>query len=148
MFLNKVHGVAQRNLFAKLYGLYEKGIAFLLQIPSISSYIMAVLCNPRLSICTDEHSLISEVALDKELFKEIDINDTVLIIQNLHRCMECMQVVQQLIRSPLSQYQITMLQKLTATILQSTAFFCIKYTVLHRVSTNRCILLTKCLVTC
>ena len=38
MFLNKVHGVAQRNLFMKLYGFYEKGIKFLPQSPSISSY--------------------------------------------------------------------------------------------------------------
>nr|XP_022308596.1 uncharacterized protein LOC111114542 [Crassostrea virginica] len=123
MFLNKVHGVAQRNLFAKLYGLYEKGIAFLLQIPSISSYIVPVLCNPRLSVCTDEHSLTSEVVLDKELFKEIERNDSVTQIQNLHRCMEYLQVVQQLIRSPLSQYQMTMLQKLTATVLQTSAFY-------------------------
>nr|XP_022308613.1 uncharacterized protein LOC111114553 isoform X1 [Crassostrea virginica] len=122
MFLNKVHGVSQWNLFAKLYGLYEKGIAFLLQSPSIRSYIMAVLCNPRLSVCIDEHSLISEVVLDKELFNEIDRNDAVFQIHNLHRCMEYLQVVHQLIRSPLPQYQITTLQKLTASILHSTAF--------------------------
>nr|XP_022308595.1 uncharacterized protein LOC111114540 [Crassostrea virginica] len=123
IFLNKVHGVAQRNLFAKLYGLYEKGIAFLLQSPSISSYIMAVLCNPRLSICTDEHSLTYEVVLDKELFSEIKSNDSIILIQNLHHCMEYLQVVQQLIRLPLSQYQMTMLQKLTATVLQTSAFY-------------------------
>ncbi|XP_078321146.1 uncharacterized protein LOC111114539 [Crassostrea virginica] len=122
MFLNKVHGVAQRNLFAKLYGLYEKGIAFLLQSPSISSCIMVVLCNPRLSICTDEHSLISEVVLDEELFNEMR-KCVILQTHNLHRCMENLQVVQQLIRSPVPQHQITMLQKLTATILQSTAFY-------------------------
>ena len=122
MFLNKVHGVAQRNLFAKLYGLYEKGIAFLLQSPSISSYIRAVLCNPRLSISTDEHSLISEVVLDKEIFHEIGKNEKAPQIHNLHCCIEYLQLVQQLIRSPRPQYQITTLQKLTATLLQSTAF--------------------------
>ena len=122
MFLNKVYGVAQRNLFRKLYGLYEKGTAFLLQSPSISSYIMDILCNPRLSICTDEHSLISEIELDKELFNEIDRNDIVSVIPNLHRYMEYLQVVQQLIRSPLPQHQIPMIQKRTATILQTSAF--------------------------
>ena len=40
MFLNKVHGAAQNNLFCQMYGFYEKGIIFLLQSPSISSYIM------------------------------------------------------------------------------------------------------------
>nr|XP_022308597.1 uncharacterized protein LOC111114543 [Crassostrea virginica] len=127
MFLNKVHGVAQRNLFGKLYGLYEKGIAFLLQSPSISSYIMNILCNPRLSICTDEHSMISEVELDKGLFCEIG---TLPRIHNLHRCMEYLQVVQQLIRSPLPQCQITILQKLTATLLHTSAFL------LHKMYTS------------
>ena len=56
MFLNNVHGVAQRNLFTHLYSLYEKGITFLLEIPSITSCIMNVLCNPRLSVCTDERT--------------------------------------------------------------------------------------------
>ncbi|XP_078337374.1 uncharacterized protein LOC111135341 [Crassostrea virginica] len=120
MFLNKVHGEAQRSLFTRLYGLYEKGIAFLLQSPSISSYIMDVLCNPRLSVCTDEHTLIFEAFLDRELFKGIFMTG-VLPVQNLHGCMKCLHMVEQLIRSPLTQCQILMLQKFTATTLQSTA---------------------------
>nr|XP_022335968.1 uncharacterized protein LOC111132453 [Crassostrea virginica] len=121
MFLNKVHGIAQTNLLTRLYGLYEKGIAFLLQSPSISSFIMDVLCNPRLSVCTDERTQIYEVVLDRELFNEIVINDA-LALNNLHGCMEYLHMVEQLIRSPLTQYQIPMLQKLTATILQTSAF--------------------------
>nr|XP_022346221.1 uncharacterized protein LOC111138501 isoform X2 [Crassostrea virginica] len=122
MFLNKVHGEAQRNSFIRLYGLYKKGIAFLLQSPSISSYIMAVLCNPRLSVCTDECTLISEVVIDKELFFEIKLNDSPSYLINQHDCMEYLHSVEQLIRSPLTQSQIPMLQKLTATILQKSAF--------------------------
>nr|XP_022344447.1 uncharacterized protein LOC111137310 [Crassostrea virginica] len=121
MFLNKVHGVAQRNLFTRLYGLYEKGIAFLLQSPSISSYIMDVLCNPRLSVCTEEHTLISEAKLDRELFNEMRTEDSLPLI-NLSSCMKYIHTVEQLIRSPLTQYQIPMLQKLTATVLQRSAF--------------------------
>ena len=82
MFLNKVHGVAQRNLFTQLYGLYDKGIAFLLQCPSISSYIMDVPYNHRLSVCTDECTLILEAVLDRELFQEIQINSSSLIDLN------------------------------------------------------------------
>ena len=82
MFLNKVHGVAQRNLFTQLYGLYEKGIAFLLQCPSISSYIMDVPYNQRLSVCTDKCTLILEAVLDRELFQEIQINSSSLIDLN------------------------------------------------------------------
>nr|XP_022346230.1 uncharacterized protein LOC111138508 [Crassostrea virginica] len=122
MFLNKVHGEAQRNLFTQLYGLYEKGIAFLLQSPSISSYIMDVLCNPRLFICTDECTLISEAQIDGDLFKEISMNETPLSLVSQHRCLEYVHVVEQLIRSPLTQCQIISLQKLTSNILQTSAF--------------------------
>ncbi|XP_078337422.1 uncharacterized protein LOC144626676 [Crassostrea virginica] len=121
MFLNKVHGEAQRSLFTRLYGLYEKGIAFLLQSPSISSYIMYVLCNPRLSVCTDEQTLIPEVVLDGELFIGIKWN-TVLCPLNLHNCMEYLHMIEQLIWSPFTQCQIPMLQKLTANVLQISAF--------------------------
>ncbi|XP_078337298.1 uncharacterized protein LOC144626653 [Crassostrea virginica] len=121
MFLNKVHGVAQRSLFTRLYGLYEKGIAFLLQSPSISSYIMDVLCNPRLSLCADECTLISEAKLDMELFREIHVND-VISRDNLQSCMKHLHMVEQLIRSSLTQCQIPTLQKLTAVILQTSAF--------------------------
>nr|XP_022300233.1 uncharacterized protein LOC111108547 [Crassostrea virginica] len=130
MFLGKVHGVAQRNLFTQLNGLYEKGISFLLQSPSISSYIMDVLCNPRLSVCTDEHTMISEVVLDRELFQEIYMNDSVAALNNLPTCIEYLSIVEQLIRSPLSQFQVLTLQKQTATILQISAFM------LHEMYTN------------
>ncbi|XP_022346230.2 uncharacterized protein LOC111138508 [Crassostrea virginica] len=113
MFLNKVHGVAQRNLFTRLYGLYEKGIAFLLESPSISSYIMDVLC-------TEECTLISEAVLDRELFTEI--NQYTQPLHDLHTCMEYLHNVEQLIRSPLTQCQIPILQKRTAQILQTSAF--------------------------
>ena len=60
MFLSKVHGSAQRSLFQKLHGLYEKGLVCLLQCPSIRSYITDVLYNPSVSICTDKDSIMSE----------------------------------------------------------------------------------------
>ncbi|XP_022322567.2 uncharacterized protein LOC111124015 [Crassostrea virginica] len=120
MFLNKVYGEAQRQLFTQLYSLYEKSIAFLLHVPPISPYIMNVLCNPRLSVCTDESSLISEVRLDAELFDEIYIQS--LPLDNLNSCMEYFHTVEQLITSSLTQCQIIMLQSQIATILQCSAF--------------------------
>ncbi|XP_078326387.1 uncharacterized protein LOC144622921 [Crassostrea virginica] len=120
MFLNKVYGEAQSRLFTQLYSLYEKGIAFLLHIPSIRSYIMNVLCNPRLSVCTDERTLLSEVSFDMELFREIDTNP--IYQENLHKCMEYLHTVEQVIRLPLTQCQIIMLQKYTAFILHCSAF--------------------------
>ncbi|XP_022340064.2 uncharacterized protein LOC111134870 [Crassostrea virginica] len=129
MFFNKLYGVAQTDLFTRLYGSYEKGIAFLLQSPSISPYIMDVLCNPRLSVCTDECTLISEAKLDRKLFDEIRENG-VLALDNLQICMKHLHRVKQLIRSPLTQCQILTLQKLTAVILQTSAFM------LHDMYTN------------
>nr|XP_022298643.1 uncharacterized protein LOC111107651 [Crassostrea virginica] len=130
MFLNKVHGVAQRNLFTQLNGLYEKGIAFLLQNPYISYYIMNVLCNPSFSVCTDECSMISEVVLDLDLFMEIYRFDAVPQNINLPTCIKYLSLIEQLIRSPLRQCQVPMLQKLTATVLHTSAF------VLHEIYTN------------
>ena len=120
MFLNKVYGEAQRQLFTQLYSLYEKGIAFLLHIPSINSFFMNVLCNPRLSVCTDERTIICDVMLDAELFKEIYID--LVLPKQLHTCVEYLHTVQQVITLPFTQYQIIVLQKQTATILKWSAF--------------------------
>nr|XP_034333433.1 uncharacterized protein LOC117691433 [Crassostrea gigas] len=70
IFLSNIYGEAQKTLFTRLYRLYENGLALLLHSPSIRSYIINVLCNPRLTICTDEHTLISEVEVDEDIFRE------------------------------------------------------------------------------
>ena len=121
MFLQKVHGEKQRNLFTRLYNLYEKGIAFLLQSPAISPYIMKVLCNPRRSVCTYENTLISEAALDQELLKEI-LDNNGLIHNDLFTNMGYIHLIEQLIGTPLTQYQIAAVQQITASTLQASAF--------------------------
>ncbi|XP_065944011.1 uncharacterized protein [Magallana gigas] len=131
MFQSKIHGQAQTSLFRRLYGLYEKytSISLLLHSSSIRSSIIYVFCNPRLTVCTDEHTLISEAEFDVELFGEIHCNDT-QHQTDLQQCMKSLHTVEQLIGSPLSQYQVVSLQKYTASILQSTAF------TLHNIYTN------------
>nr|XP_022304301.1 uncharacterized protein LOC111111548 [Crassostrea virginica] len=121
LFLSKVHGSAQKKLFLELHGLYEKGLVCLLQSPSIKSYITNVLYNPRLSICTNEDRMISECDHDKELFSEID-NNTSHSPKNLDHCIKYLHTIELMIGEPLTQYQILMLQRITVTILQSTAF--------------------------
>ncbi|XP_034333417.2 uncharacterized protein [Magallana gigas] len=121
MFLSNIYGEAQKALFTRLYRLYENGLALLLHSPSISSYITNVLCNPRLTICTDEHTLISEVEVDEDIFGEIYEKNAIGNI-DLHTCEIYLHRVEQLLGLPLTQYHIVMLQKLTATILQCTAF--------------------------
>ncbi|XP_061165917.1 uncharacterized protein LOC133174835 [Saccostrea echinata] len=122
MFLNKIHGDKQYQLSIRLYGLYEKGLAFLLHSPSIRSYIIKVLHNPRLSICTDERTLISEAEFDINIFKEIYRQDT-LFTSNLECCMRYLHTIEQMIDAPLlTEYQVIMLQKLTADVLKQTVF--------------------------
>ncbi|XP_034333360.2 uncharacterized protein [Magallana gigas] len=120
MFLSSIYGEAQTTLFMRLYTFYEKGIAILLYSPSIMSNIIDVLCNPRLSICTDEHSLISQVEFDKDYFGEMVRNDTIGK-PDIQRCKQYLHTVEQLINVPLTEYQIVVLQKLTATIFRYTA---------------------------
>ena len=108
-------------MFLELHGLYDKGLICLLQIPSIKEYVTNVLLNPRLSICTNEDIMISECDHDKDLFNEIDRN-TSYFPKNLHRCIKYLYTIELMIGEPLTQYQVLMLQRITATILQSTAF--------------------------
>ncbi|XP_011418263.3 uncharacterized protein [Magallana gigas] len=121
LFLTKVHGSAQNRLFLQLHELYKKGLACLLQSSSIRSYIIDVLYNPRLFVRADEILIKSEVDYDTELFFEINRTATVHTV-NLHSCVKYLYTVEQLLNSPLTQYQVITLQKLTASVLQRTAF--------------------------
>ncbi|XP_078316898.1 uncharacterized protein LOC111116160 [Crassostrea virginica] len=129
LFLTKIHGSAQRSLFLHLHGLYEKGLACLLKSPSIRSYITDVLYNPRLSICTNEDRMKPGCEHDVELYNEIDRNIT-QAPKTLDQCIKYLQTIELMIGLPLTQYQVLMLQKITANILQNTAF------TLHNMYTN------------
>nr|XP_034311417.1 uncharacterized protein LOC117684247 [Crassostrea gigas] len=126
MFLTKVHGSAQNRLFLQLHELYKKGLACLLQSSSIRSYIIDVLYNPRAFVnCTDESVMRCEVDFDIEFFDNISSH----YFMNISHP-KFVGTVEQLIHSPLTQYQVLMLQRLTASILQHTAFM------LHNMYTN------------
>nr|XP_022304030.1 uncharacterized protein LOC111111375 [Crassostrea virginica] len=127
LFLSKVHGSAQRKLFLELQDLCDKGLFCLLQSPSIKSCITNVLYNPRLSICINQDRMMSECDYDKERFSEIDENSSP---KNLDHCIKYLRTIKMMIGEPLTQYQVLMLQRITANILQSTAF------TLHNMYTN------------
>ncbi|XP_062577131.1 uncharacterized protein LOC134239004 [Saccostrea cucullata] len=132
MFLSKIHGEKQHQLFTRLYGLYEKGLTFLLHSPSIRSYIIDVLHNPRLSICTDEHTLIFEHEFDRYLYYEIGCNETFYFF-NIQMYMKCLHTIEQLVGSVLiTQYNVPMLQKLTSTLFHKTAFIVYMETYTHK----------------
>ncbi|XP_062616439.1 uncharacterized protein LOC134278136 [Saccostrea cucullata] len=100
MFLTKIYGEAQNQLFMRLFGLYEKGLASLLHSPSISPFIINVLFNPRLSICTNEHTLISETMFDLKVFEELYAKNTPFI-QNLQRSFMYLHKIEYMINLPL-----------------------------------------------
>ncbi|XP_052691133.1 uncharacterized protein LOC128169002 [Crassostrea angulata] len=118
MFLTKVYGPAQNRLFLQLHELYKKGLACLLQSSSIRSYIINVLYNPRLFICTDERLMRSEVDLDRELVNETSYIGA--IRTNSHN--KYIHIIEQLVESTLTHYQAVMLQRITAFIFQSISF--------------------------
>ncbi|XP_062568347.1 uncharacterized protein LOC134230532 [Saccostrea cucullata] len=121
MFLSSIHGDKQNQLFNRLHALYEKGLISLLHSPSIWPYVLKVLNNPGLSICTDEGYLFSEYEFDLSLFNCI-ICKSVPEITNLYHCMKCLRAVEQLLNTPLTPYHVVALQKHTTLILHEIAF--------------------------
>ncbi|XP_061190081.1 uncharacterized protein LOC133197920 [Saccostrea echinata] len=123
MFIGNIYGEAQNVLFIKLYELYTKGIKSLLDTLFIMSCnaCIDILRNPRLSICTDENTLISEIDFDVNLFGEISGNESLTVI-DLQSCMLYLLAIEEMINSPLTQYQVIVLQKVTGSILQKLAF--------------------------
>jgi hypothetical protein len=130
MFLSNIHGEAQNRLFVRLCGFYEKGLTSLLHSPSLRSYIENVLYNPRLSICTDEHTLVSEVEFDLEMFNEMCKSCALTSTADLYTNMKHLNTINQLTVSLLTQYQVLMLQVLTAYLLHRAAL------ILHNMYSN------------
>nr|XP_034303456.1 uncharacterized protein LOC117681750 isoform X3 [Crassostrea gigas] len=128
MFLTKVHGSAQNRLFLQLHELYKKGLACLLQSSSIRSYIIGVLYNPRLSMCTDESMMRCEVDYDVELVMESSKATAHPV--DLFVLPKVIHAIEQLVDSPLTHYQLVTLQRFTASLFQCTAFQ------LHNMYTN------------
>ncbi|XP_062592779.1 uncharacterized protein LOC134254252 [Saccostrea cucullata] len=125
MFLSNTHGEAQNKLFIRLHKLYEKGIASLLHCPSIrSNCVITVLQNPRQSIDTDKHRLISKVLFEKELLNEL--YSYRIPTPDLHTCMRFLNAVDKVIVLPLTQCQVLLLKRVTAIVLPNTAFILYK----------------------
>ncbi|XP_034313011.2 uncharacterized protein [Magallana gigas] len=122
LFLTKIHGPAQNRLFLQLHELYKNGLACLLQSSSIRSYIIDVLYNPTLSICTDESTLRSQVDYDVDLVTESAITIVSMHTTNLFHFNKAMHTIEQLVYSPLTHYQAVTMQNFTATLFQYTAF--------------------------
>nr|XP_034323939.1 uncharacterized protein LOC117688936 [Crassostrea gigas] len=119
LFLTKIHGSVQKKLFLQLHDLYKKGPACLLQSSSIRSHIIGVLYNPRLSICTNESIMRSEVDYDADLVRE---SYNVSEKYNLCQITKTIHMIEQFLESPMTHYQVVFLQKNIVSILQLTPF--------------------------
>ncbi|XP_052697449.1 uncharacterized protein LOC128175678 [Crassostrea angulata] len=124
MFLTKVHGSAQNRLFLQLHELYKKGLACLLQSSSIRSYIINVLYNPRLSICTDESMIRSEV--DFDILISIIQSTIPTPASSLYQTTKAIHTIEQFVESPMTHHQVVMIQRIAAFYLQSTSFLLIQ----------------------
>nr|XP_034304005.1 uncharacterized protein LOC105327925 [Crassostrea gigas] len=131
LFLTKVHGSAQNRLFLQLHELYKKGLACLLQSSSIRSYIIDVLYNPRLSICTDESMIRSEVDNDADLV--IESSYVLITAGYLYQIMKAIHTTEQFMDSPMTHHQVVAMQKFTAFVLQQISFR------LQNMYTNTCV---------
>nr|XP_034317637.1 uncharacterized protein LOC117686569 [Crassostrea gigas] len=121
LFLSRIYGRDQRNLFRRLYHLYEKGLFLLLHISLMRRYIPQGFIFPGRLMVFGDCNLGSEFVFDFKLSEEIKDCDR-LSVNNLQGCAKALLVIEQLTCLPLNSYTIIMLQKHTATILQCTAF--------------------------
>nr|XP_034325102.1 uncharacterized protein LOC117689171 [Crassostrea gigas] len=125
MFLTKVHGSAQNRLFLQLHELYNKGLACLLQSSSIRSYIIHVLYNPRLSICTDESMIRSGVFFNMQLIAMI-FTAAPARASSLYQTTKAIHMMEQFVESPMTHLQVLLIQRFTASYLQGTSFLLIQ----------------------
>uniref|UniRef100_K1QHF4 Uncharacterized protein n=1 Tax=Magallana gigas TaxID=29159 RepID=K1QHF4_MAGGI len=91
---------------------------------SIRSYIIDVLYNPRLSLCTDESILRCEVDCDLELFdkESFRIDSDIQITGGILGIIKTINLIEQLVESPLTQYQVWALQKCTVISFMDNSF--------------------------
>ncbi|XP_062617040.1 uncharacterized protein LOC134278765 [Saccostrea cucullata] len=126
MCLQNIYGEAQKNLFNGLHTLYLRGISFLLFSPSIRPYLVIyVLQNPRLYICTDECTIISEFDFEMKLFKEIKGQARLHVpVADFNTFMKALNIIEQLYinGSSLSPYHFFTLKRLRVVALQNTTF--------------------------
>eukprot|EP00105_Crassostrea_gigas_P037692 XP_019921840.1 PREDICTED: uncharacterized protein LOC105326143 isoform X1 [Crassostrea gigas] len=128
LFLTKVHGSAQNRLFVQLHELYKKGLACLLQSSSIMSNIIDVLYNPRAFVFTNESFMMSELDFDVELFSIVNTGTD--IVSDKHQYIKTIHLIEQWVDSRLTHCQVVILQRITASVLQTTAVM------LHNMCTN------------
>lgn len=120
LFLSRIYGEAQDNLFRRLYELYEKGLSLVLHISTTRQFILQGLIY-RGRIDYEGCTLSSEIEFDTRFNREME-SSAPLKTSNLQDCAKALLIIEHLICSSLTSNQIVSLQRLTASILRSTAF--------------------------
>lgn len=119
MFLSKVHGSARNILFLQLHKLYKKGLACPLQSSTIRLHITDVLHNSRRSIYTDESMIRFLWNMIKNSYIRLSLLPNV---QKTYVALQKPYSQRQLVKTPLTQYQVIITQKLIVYIFQHTLF--------------------------
>ncbi|XP_061179473.1 uncharacterized protein LOC133188110 [Saccostrea echinata] len=117
MFLTNIYGQAQKNLFHKLYALYQMGLSCLLS-SSVGPSILLAISNSELTL----HTIITEVEFDIAVFIQTSNVSHFIGESEIHLCLETIYRIEQSLCQRLNQCQVVMLQKYTASLLQHSAF--------------------------
>jgi hypothetical protein len=121
MFRVKVKGAAQSILFDQVYSLYCKGISCLLLSPALRPYLSRAILDRTLVVRTHEDSMISNIRLDMNIFKEIYIITTP--VSDIKHFAAYIKGIESLIRRRQGPYQLLCIQKITSQLLIRTAWY-------------------------
>lgn len=140
MFLTKIYGSAQRNLFCKLYAMYERGPLCILDCPSIQSIDTSpsLYSNKRLNTNNTINLFL------KEFYNELEVHALPREF-NYQTCIRTLKSIATLRKSNLEEIQALVVQLTYVSMLQNKAFYLLSlrsddnlYRLVHNIDEESC----------
>lgn len=123
LFITKVRGRSQQELFDNLYKLYRMGFPCLFYSKTLRAYLERAFFNLKYIPSTDEEDFVSEVDEDKELFYEIGTHDAFnTYCSDIDESIILLNGICSLDVSILTPYQYVALEKFASSILRYLAY--------------------------
>jgi hypothetical protein len=123
LFITKVRGRMQQELFEDLYKLYGMGFPCLIYSKTLRAYLNRAFSNLEYIPSTNEEDFVSEVDEDKALFYEIGTHDAFnTYCSDIHESVVLLNGVCSLDVSILTPYQYVALEKFVSSILRYLAY--------------------------
>ena len=122
MFRVKVVGHTQSALFDQLYGLYCKGISYLLASSTIGTYLHKAILNKTLTFKTDEGSVVNSCRLDICLFREVGKHNRITP-ETIKEFINVFNTIEEMQSHRLSLFQTLTVQILLCKNLQKFSWF-------------------------